>query len=381
MDGVGAATVVGQWARNCFDIQQLGGLKEGVKTGISDVVPSSKPSSRPSASPSKTTRLPLAFAEGEFAVSGQELDRLQKQVQLWKALGLRKPAEARVSLPTSLSKTPASSISSAPILPDLISTVFAASKAAVAHLKAVSTPIHANESPSTSQKSLNTTFDSIAALLWRSIIRARLPDLDKPDDPTAICRLRIPVSVRQALDLPREHTGNAFLHSVTELPLGALLAPGDFGRTACPLIRSSILAVRTPDVARAAVALSSAVPRLLGPDRRQHALFAEGPEGGPPSGRDLVLSSWRDLEWYRHDWGAMFAMPEGRPEFVRMPVGAYHAGLCAILPRRIQRGEEGGSEVEDVEEVVISLTKQQMGRLEQDSEFGKYFQSVVSSKV
>lgn len=387
MDGVGAATVVGRWAQNCSDIQQMGGLRIA-----RNVVSNAELSGIPSASPARAAGLHVAFAEGKDAVSGQNLDQLQNQTLWWKALGLRRPAEARVSLSTSTSlinspapSVSAPSVSSAPNLPDLISTVFTASEVAVARLKAMSTPVHAKESPSAAQEGFVTTFDSIAALLWRSIIRARLPDLESPDDPAAICRLRIPVSVRQALDLPREYTGNAFLQSVTELPLDALLAPGGGGggggQTVPALIRSSILAVRDPNVVRAAVSLSSAVPRLLGPDRRQHALFAAGPEGGLPSGRDLVLSSWRDLEWYRHDWGPMFAHSRGRPEFVRMPIGAYHAGLCAILPRKKQRGEEGASGSADVEEVIISLTKKQMGRLRQDAEFGEVFRELYRPKV
>lgn len=79
-----------------------------------------------------------------------------------------------------------------------------------------------------------------------------------------------------------------------------------------------------------------------------------------------MLSTWRALGYYRHDWGEAFNPPGEGPEFVRIPTD-YIPGVCLVLPKR----REGGVDV------CVSLERAQLERLRADGEFMSYFDLVA----
>lgn len=88
-------------------------------------------------------------------------------------------------------------------------------------------------------------------------------------------------------------------------------------------------------------------------------------------GKDLVLTTWRDLPYYQQDWGKTFGLEgNSNADFVRVPKGLL-GGVCAVLP---QRSEKGGRNSEIGWEVMVNLEKRQMERLNADAEFMRYFE-------
>lgn len=363
-DGAGAPIILGDWAENCSKYQN----HRQDNTAFSSAA-SSRPlpalfSDTPSPQP---LVLPSELADDKAPRPGPEVDRLASRASLWKDLGLIQPALQGVPAPKPSGAWPTSAVR-APDPETIVSAIFFASEAAISSLKA-----------DLSSASRISSIDATLALLWRCIIRARLPDLPQPVKPSPVSRLRVPTNVRQTLGLPAQYLGNAFLNSVTELPLDLLLSSSEPAKhNIAPRIRTSFLAARDPGGARDAIALSFAIPQLLGPERgrrAQQAIFAAGADGGPPNGLDLVVSSWRDMDMYRHRWGPVFGMSQEMPEFVLPPVGSsYLPGLCGILPRRFHSKGEGASasSTSDVE-VIVSLPGKQMERLKSDTEFMMYF--------
>lgn len=306
MDGTGAATILSAWARNCKAAQD-GDVAKQV--------------------PALSLSLPEVL-QGTAAPLGADIDRIREDATLWQALGLQKPTNDPPNW-------------AFPSGEGLVPAIFGASAAAISRLKAASAPA----------TGFISSFDAIAALVWRCVMRARYSDLgDTASDITS--NLRLPVNVRQAVGIPEEYSGNAILFSVTSMSLDSLVAEKDGSRLAAQ-VRSSLSKTKDPSRARDAVKLSFVLP--------------------PPSGRvpdfsrtathDVILSSWQDMPFYQMDWGAAFGSP-GVPEFVRTDQLYSLPGLCAILQKRT------GDEVE----AVINLSPDQIDRLREDAEFGNYFQ-------
>ncbi|KAG7007767.1 hypothetical protein G7Y79_00008g024050 [Physcia stellaris] len=198
----------------------------------------------------------------------------------------------------------------------MVSAIFVASAESIPRLKAKSAPLRdENDQVPTTYVS---SFDAIAALIWRSIIKARYPELKEQD--SAYSRLRIPVNLRQVLDVPPEYPGNVLLNSVAEMPIKSLTA-GSSQRQVALEIRSSLIASRDPSLVRDSIKLSFVLPSL---DSRR-PLFSD------TTGQDLVLTSWLDLSYLKHDWGPMFGS-SGNAEFFRVPNG-FLRGICALQPR------------------------------------------------
>ena len=180
-------------------------------------------------------------------------------------------------------------------------------------------------------------------------MRARYPNYDKAQSLQS--PLRIPISLRQTLNIPVDYPGNVLLNSAIETPLRSLIAETSQPEVALN-IRSSLASSRETNQALDAIKLSFVLPDLA----------YRYPISFDRTGKDLVLTSMQDLTYYKHDWGEMFGNL-GHAEFVRIPRG-HLGGICALLPNRI---------AEQVE-ALVSLEKDQMVRLRHDGVSSEYFQ-------
>ena len=179
-------------------------------------------------------------------------------------------------------------------------------------------------------------------------MRARHSDLGELEKLRS--RLRIPINLRQILGIPHGYPGNVLLNSTTEMPVESLIAEGN-GRHVAAKIRSSLIFSRDANRVLDAIKLSFVLPDLAS----RRPLFSD------TTRQDLVLTSWQNLPYYKHDWGLMFGSP-GNAEFSRIPHG-YLRGICALQPRRVH----------STVEVLVSLEQGQMDRLKNDVEFTEYF--------
>ncbi|KAM7208143.1 hypothetical protein V8F20_001423 [Naviculisporaceae sp. PSN 640] len=375
-DGFGAESVVAAWARNCKELQQHGNSyypEEDIH--ILTMAPCLKEPSQ-------------AITNHFFNKSCRKDQPLTQDNYMWELLGMQNPH-------TQISKSPPALYArhypqpQPPSQPPLTPAIFTASANSIARLKANSTPppwaLAGGSWPEIS------TFDAVASLLWRSIMAARLPDLDTATRRQK-SRLRIPVSIRKSLKIPPNYPGNCLLNAVTSLPVNELVSEPDGERTS-PMIRAAILTARSPTNASNAIRLSQATSSsistffrgdtstdsIMPPMGNRFPVFKNS---NGAYGPDLVLTSWRDLGYYRHDWGPMFA-PEGRggvgigrPEFVRVPTD-YLPGVCILLPSRDCELGCNAKEPIDREgpplDVLVTMPRAQLDRLARDREFGEYF--------
>lgn len=233
----------------------------------------------------------------------------------------------------------------------MVSAIFVASTESILHLKAGSTSSNTKKDKPRATPFIS-SFDAIAELVWRCILRARYSDLEDPG--TISSRLRIPINVRQILDIPHDYHGNVLLNSVTETPVKSLIAEANRAQIALK-IRSSLIFSRDAGRVLDAVRLSFALPDLAS----RRPLFSN------TTRQDLVFTSWQDMPYYKHDWGPMFGYT-GNPEFIRVPHG-HLRGICALQPRREN----------DKTEILINLEQGQMDQLKSDMEFTEYFELKV----
>lgn len=344
VDGLGGAMIVGAWAKYCKDLQNGTGsvtpsdLQE-LHLPIGDLETFHGPEGDLDQSGCKRVSIPLklpGILQDSTAPRAEEAAKLQEDRTLWQLLGLQMP-------PVDL--TAAQRPSSDRIM---VSGVFTASSDSILSLKAESTPLNI-EGDEEGAKAFVSSFDAIAALVWRSVLRARYSDLENREELHS--RLRIPVNMRQILGIPHDYLGNVLLNSVTEIPLNELIAEST-GRQVALKIRSSLVLSR--DVSRAldALKLSFVLPDLSA----RLPLFRDIMK------QDLVFTSWQDLPYYRHNWGPMFG-PSGKADFFRLPHG-YLKGVCALGPRKATSDEV---------EIIINMEQGQMDRLRNDAEFTQYF--------
>ncbi|KAI4263562.1 MAG: hypothetical protein L6R42_001301 [Xanthoria sp. 1 TBL-2021] len=340
-DGLGFVAVVDAWAKNCKAIEE----------DMKSVVPPSLQQKQAyldqldlsgGVGSIQYRRLPEILQDSHAPLQ-EELATLQESPILWQLLGLQQPS--------SVSPNP-SSVSNSPSTETMVTVVFVASAGAISRLKEQSTPTSHTSSDGENHRSIS-TFDSIAALLWRCIMRARCPDPACPDQTPS--RLRIPINVRGILNIAPTYPGNVLLNSVTTLPMRTLTEDASQRHVALQ-IHSSLNASRDIRSAYDAVKLSFGLPELT----LRRPLFSD------TTSKDLVLTSWRDLSFYDSDWGSMLGS-NGKIDSVRIPHG-YLRGLCALLPKQS----------DDAVEVLASLFPEQMKRLQENIEFLEYFRVKAS---
>ena len=331
VDGLGGAMAIGAWAKNCKEIQKDTNPVTSSDDGQWQMCPDNSREYENEMA-SQPLRLP-DILQDSTAPHGEEVARIQEDRTLWQLLGLQKP-------PTDSNTTWGS-----PSNKVMVSAIFAASAESIFRLKMKSTP-DANDKGDVPFVS---SFDATAALFWRCILRARYLDLEGPEKLRS--RLRIPINLRQILGVPQDYPGNVLLNSLTEMPVESVIAKHN-QRQVASRIRSSLVFSRNATRVLDAVKLSFVLPDFSS----RRPLFSD------TTGQDLVLTSWQDLPYYKHDWGPMFGFP-GNAEFFRIPHG-YLRGICALQPKR----------VDNTVEALVNLEQGQMDPLKNDVEFTEYFE-------
>ena len=335
VDGLGGATAVGAWAKNCKELQQQSKNSAPSSNPEQAEIPAVDFSQSGDATTSKPLRLPDILQDAT-APNGEELARIQEDRLLWQLLGLQKPPTD----PIATWGPPSNKV--------MVSAIFAASAESIRRLKTESTP-SGTEDNGQGATTFVSSFDATAALVWMCVLRAIHSDLE--DSEKISSRLRVPINLRNILGIPGDYHGNVLLNSVTEMPVESLIAKGNRPQVASN-IRSSLLFSRDASRVLDAIKLSFVLPELAS----RRPLFSD------TTRQDRVLTSWQDLPYYKHDWGPMFGSP-GNAEFFRIPHG-YLRGICALQPRR----------VDNTVEVLISTEQHQMDRLRGDVEFTKFFE-------
>ena len=355
LDGISGAMVVGAWAENCKGLQhQNDANREATISGSvswqsPDIVIPNNVSDDAKVF-DQPLRLPDVLQDSTAPNDGEKA-RIQKEDTLWRLLGLQKPAAKPLAAWTRLSTSA------------VVSTIFLASPASVLRLKSESTPLSSTiEANSEGPSQFVSSFDAVAALLWRCILRARLPDLPSSDPSAGLhSRLRIPISLRPTLGISPSYPGNLLLNATTSSPLASLLTTSEtIQAKVASQIRASILDSRNAGQILDAIKLSFTLPDLAS----RRPLFPS------TTGEDLVLTTWRDLPYYQQDWGQTFGIEgSSTAEFFRVPRGLL-GGVCVVLPRRSEEDSRG---VDAGWEVMVSVERGQIERLKADAEFGRYF--------
>jgi trichothecene 3-O-acetyltransferase len=188
------------------------------------------------------------------------------------------------------------------------------------------------------------TDDTLSAFVWQRIMAARSSRLH----PTTSVSFARAVDVRRYLCIPRMYLGlaqnmtyhNYTLQSLIDSPLGG--------------VASNLRMAVDP------------MTSTLGHDTRSLATFLSHAEDKNvvsftatlDLGRDIMLSSWANLDCYELDFG----LGLGKPEAVRRPQFVPVESLLYLMPKR------GDGEIS----VAICLRDGDMERLKGDEEFGKF---------
>lgn len=334
VDGWGACMVMGAWAHNSRSLQapSLGSLGSL----------GSHPLARLTAPATRTPQVPdvLSTSTATSSISRRaEYERLKKRPELWQLLGLDwRPAPKAPSVQEF-----------APSTMTMNTSIFTATAETLAKLKTDTLPAspggHDNALPWISTK------DALAALLWRSIMKARFPSpLTVEDGKPVNSIVAVAIDARSALGIPTDYIGNVIFESMTELSIESLKDPQVHLASIATRLRASLQAAKEPARLRDAVALASSIPDA----RRLAFAFSDW------VGADLIVTSWIDMPFYEQEWGPIFGKT-GKAEFFRMPKGQFE-GICSVQPRH----PDGSVDI------VIGLNAEQMKRLRADATFGKY---------
>lgn len=200
--------------------------------------------------------------------------------------------------------------------------------------------------------------DALQALLWHSMVKARIPSLESKNS-IEISKLLIPINIRGKLEkpLPESYFGTAIDFASAQLPLGHLTdtSPPAMIQTAME-IRRAINSVDEPYI-RQAIALA----RFPDPTNDVRDLQASNMDRA--NGADMYVTSWEKLDCYE----ATFDLGLGRPDWVRKP-WSRDPGSCIVLPSDNRK---------NYLEVVIQMTTADMDRLLQDRFFMNYVVRVI----
>lgn len=188
------------------------------------------------------------------------------------------------------------------------------------------------------------TDDAVSALIWQSVVRARLARLD-PESESTLARA---IDIRPFLGIPETYPGliqNMTYHTNTlrklvEEPLGVVAAR----------LRSA-LDPETSNLGHLSRALATYLTRT--PDKSVFSFTAT-----LNLSADVMLSSWAKLDCYSLD----FSFGLGTPEAVRRPRFDPFASLMYLMPKTLD-GEITAA---------ICLADEDMERLKADEEFTRY---------
>ncbi|KAK7985776.1 trichothecene 3-O-acetyltransferase [Apiospora saccharicola] len=194
------------------------------------------------------------------------------------------------------------------------------------------------------------TDDALSALIWQSIVRARLPRLQ--EDSTVLFARS--VDIRGHVDISATYPGFAqcmtyhdkfSIGQLVESPLGIVAAD----------LRAAI-APETSTLAYDARSLATLVHRT--PDKATVSLLG----GDFDMTRDVMLNSWANQDAYYLDFG----LGLGLPEAVRRPRFDAFQGLVYLLPKRPD-GEVGAA---------VCLSEDDLQKLKDDRRFMQFARPV-----
>ena len=188
------------------------------------------------------------------------------------------------------------------------------------------------------------TDDALSALIWKSILRARLPRLESTTD----VKFARAVDVRRYLGILQTYTGtvqNMSYHTSTveklvEEPLGAIASE----------LRVAV-DPKTSKLGYNTRALATVLNRS--PNKGLFSVTAT-----IDVTRDIMLSSWANVNCYELDFG----LGLDKPEAVRRPAFTPFESLLYLMPK----APDGGIAA------AICLRDEDMKRLEVDEEFTKF---------
>ncbi|KAK8123022.1 hypothetical protein PG984_011692 [Apiospora sp. TS-2023a] len=187
------------------------------------------------------------------------------------------------------------------------------------------------------------TDDALTALIWQSIMRARLPRLQE-DSPALFARS---VDIRGHVGISSTYPG--FAQCMTyhdKFPIGQLVE-SPLGTVAADL--RAAIAPETSTLAYDARSLATLVHRT--PDKATLSLLG----GKFDMTRDVMLNSWANQDAYHLDFG----LGLGLPEAVRRPRFDAFQGLVYLLPKRPD-GEIGAA---------VCLSEDDLQKLKEDHRF------------
>lgn len=333
VDGLGGCMIVESWAQNCKSLQE-GTIPRPQQLQTLAV----ESSQAEDAMKPLQISLPNVLQDGS-APNAQELERIKDDPIPWQLLGLQKP----VAEPSNAWGLPSEKVR--------VSAIFAASPEAIRRLMTETYECSGAQVRGQEASPSISSFDAIATLIWRCVMRARYSDLEGAAK--SCSRLRVPINLRRTLDIAPDYPGNVLLNCLTETAMDILMGKANQGQIARKF-RSSLHFTRDLNHVMDAIKLSFALPDIA----LRRPLFSDA------TGKDLVLTSWQDLTYYKHDWGPMFGSSHN-VEFFRIPHGSLR-GICALQPRRANQ----------MVEIMINLEEAQMDRLKHDTDFSEYFHLV-----
>jgi hypothetical protein len=191
--------------------------------------------------------------------------------------------------------------------------------------------------------------DVLLALLWHSMVKARMPSLEPKS--LTYAKLLIPVNIRQKLKMPllRSYFGAAVDFGSAQMAFTHLLKsdPVSMAQTAVE-VRRAVNSVDEPYI-RQAIALARF------PDSKVDVRDLQASNMDRANAADMYVTSWEKMPCY----DATFGLDLGKPDWVRKP-WSRDPGSCIVLPQDPRK---------DVLEVVIQMKTPDMGRLLEDPQF------------
>lgn len=345
VDAWGACLILGAWSHNCRSIQarqapsNLGGLGS---LGTNTRKGSAHPLAQLTAPATPSIQVPsiLQHTTPSSGSRRAEYERLKKRPELWQLLGLDWRDASNASSTEFAQSTMA-----------MNTTIFTATHQTLAKLKSDAQPKSEAVEGRDEATPWISTKDALAALLWRSIIKARFPSPPKNEhgEPSNSI-IAVAIDARPPLGIPTDYVGNVIFESMSELSISSLTSTQASLASIAIKLRTSLQSAKDPNRLHDAIALASSIPDVRG------LTFAISNWVG----RDLIVTSWVDMPYYEHEWGPIFG-DTGKAEFFRMPKGQFE-GICSVQPRH----------ADGTIDVIVGLEVEQMKRLRADVQFNTY---------
>ncbi|KAH7143723.1 transferase family-domain-containing protein [Dactylonectria macrodidyma] len=193
--------------------------------------------------------------------------------------------------------------------------------------------------------------DMALGFIWRSLTKAQAAVQEFPENTTAI--LDVPIDGRPDYSLPSTYLGSIVLVNRVTLPLSTLTSTGTSFAEVGQAIRGTFSTI-SPAVMLDAYTLIKTMPDYTVFDLRTH----------PIDGANLMVSSLLTLPAHVVSFGDEVFANGGKPETARPLMSGFNKQerICFVLPPKSHGGIE----------IVVSLFEDEMGKLLEDEDFGKY---------